>query len=374
MAGGTKSPVVNASKIVCKHCDKVVVNYVKCIKCDQFYHPSCLVQSAQSKSKNCRHEVQEVDKESLKVMENETASNVLEVENNLLKRIIKEMESKYDILAENCELLKGKIDYLNEKIENSRHVQRPIEAPPAAHPTHAFPSRSKKNSNEVLYSSSQVAQKSPAQRETSNTSSYATIITNGSEDRNKSLKTPKSTPISGSTDVSLASGTRPNPKVTVSEQTKSKNNHFQVNDVNNAILNAQASNALQYYQNLGDVDQSQPQYNWEIAKPKRRKRFVVGGNDTNKDIQTIPKYTSLHVTRLEPSTKPEQLEAFLRDLFPGVSCEKLESKHPETYASLKVNIKQDHFKQAWKREVWPEGALVSRFFFKKRMPTQTTTS
>lgn len=101
----------------------------------------------------------------------------------------------------------------------------------------------------------------------------------------------------------------------------------------------------------------------------RGRQFLVGGDDTN-NILTVPKYISLHVSRLSPGTKPEDLKTFLISNFPEVTCEPHQSKHPDLYASIKVNIKKEHFANAWKIEVWPNGALVSRFFARKRTPTQ----
>nr|CAI5820587.1 unnamed protein product [Callosobruchus analis] len=40
------------------------------------------------------------------------------------------------------------------------------------------------------------------------------------------------------------------------------------------------------------------------------------------------------------------------------------------YASMKVNIRSDLLKDAWKKDVWPSGVVVSRFFVKRRIPPQ----
>lgn len=100
---------------------------------------------------------------------------------------------------------------------------------------------------------------------------------------------------------------------------------------------------------------------------KKKRQFVLGQNDeVNRTIQTVPKFVSLHITRLHPSTKPEELQNMLRDKFPDVTCEPHVSKYPDKYASIKVSIRQENFKDAWNRNVWPAGSLVSRFLVKKR--------
>ncbi|KAG5874008.1 hypothetical protein JTB14_025790 [Gonioctena quinquepunctata] len=104
---------------------------------------------------------------------------------------------------------------------------------------------------------------------------------------------------------------------------------------------------------------------WRTAK--RRHKFVIGKNEVSDMVRTVPKFTSLHVTRLSPDIKPEDLKAFLEPNSPGVHCEMHQSMRPELYASVKVQIRQEDLRNAWKREIWPNGAVVSKFFLKKRV-------
>ncbi|KAJ8973611.1 hypothetical protein NQ317_003241 [Molorchus minor] len=89
-------------------------------------------------------------------------------------------------------------------------------------------------------------------------------------------------------------------------------------------------------------------------KRKQNRRFVVGGNSNeNAGVQTVSKLISLHETRLNPSSKPNDLKNMLVNKFPEVICEEHTSKFPELYASMKVTIRQDHFKMAWRLDLWP---------------------
>jgi len=88
-------------------------------------------------------------------------------------------------------------------------------------------------------------------------------------------------------------------------------------------------------------------------------------------LQTVPKRVALHVSRLSQDTKPEDLRQILIKEFPEVLCETNQSKHPQLYASVKVTINQINFKKAWRKDVWPKGALVSRFVQKKRIPSDS---
>lgn len=142
---------------------------------------------------------------------------------------------------------------------------------------------------------------------------------------------------------------------------------FQPTQVSAAILQAQTANKFREIQELSDSTDND---GWEKPKHRRNRRFVVGDNIST-DIQTVPKFISLHVTRLNPETQPDDFQKSLVDKFPGVMCEEHESKLPNVYKSMKVTIRQEHFKNAWRRDVWPSGALVSRFLTKRRIAPQS---
>lgn len=70
----------------------------------------------------------------------------------------------------------------------------------------------------------------------------------------------------------------------------------------------------------------------------------------------------LHVARIAPDVQPTDLEQFLRDSFPEVVCESLQSKHPQIYSSFKVKIVATHYEKAMNPALWPINAQVRRFF------------
>ena len=141
---------------------------------------------------------------------------------------------------------------------------------------------------------------------------------------------------------------------------------FDPKSVQNAIMEANQRNIMQEMQQLG---KEQDENGWKVAgRRNNRRRFFVGRGADTMNVKTIPKFYSLHVTRLAPDTKPEDLQNSLKDIFPEVFCESIQSKHPEIYSSIKVTMNQDNFKKAWNKELWPNGAIVSRFFTKRRVP------
>ncbi|KAG5862669.1 hypothetical protein JTB14_003660 [Gonioctena quinquepunctata] len=103
--------------------------------------------------------------------------------------------------------------------------------------------------------------------------------------------------------------------------------------------------------------------------PKREKRKFLVGNTESSTIETIPRKVYLHVTRLKTGTKPDDLKMFLNSKLPGVKCEVHPSRKPELYSSMKVIIDRELLNEAWKRETWPNGSMIS-FFSMKRRPTE----
>lgn len=106
---------------------------------------------------------------------------------------------------------------------------------------------------------------------------------------------------------------------------------------------------------------------WQTVERKHRgRRFLVGNNSDSGAIRAVPRLASLHVTRLSPGTSVDDLMGLLVAEFPEVNCVELQSRHPLVYKSFKVTVRQDSVRRAWKRELWPDGALVSRFMDGRR--------
>ncbi|KAG5872589.1 hypothetical protein JTB14_029707 [Gonioctena quinquepunctata] len=146
---------------------------------------------------------------------------------------------------------------------------------------------------------------------------------------------------------------------------------FTHKEVNTAIVTAEATNKMRDIQDLGINSDEQK---WEKVSYrkhfKNNRRYMVGGNEEISGISTLPKVISLHVTRFTSNTNSDDLKKVLVKHFPEVGCEEHPSKLPDLYASMKVTIKQENFSRTWQREIWPSGALVSRFFGKKRTAPQ----
>ena len=106
---------------------------------------------------------------------------------------------------------------------------------------------------------------------------------------------------------------------------------------------------------------------WSVVVGRRRPKQqpIVGSNsstDTYSKIKGVPKTVSLHVYRLNPPTEVEDVIDFIKSTFPEVTCEKLNSRNPDSYSSFKVDIFEEHLISASDPELWPKNACVRRFF------------
>ncbi|CAH0560563.1 unnamed protein product [Brassicogethes aeneus] len=300
-----------------------------------------MVQAAQKKTAICPHEMN-ASHENNDLTSNSKSPEVLLAENTLLRQLIDEMQSKQEVLNENCLLLREKVTYLEKKVDElqikNQHIEEKNQAATAGSAL-----------NELAGCSS-----------VNHSSSYAS----------KADSQPVATAVKLSSQGISSNQVqrKDNPR----KHTERAKPVINIRDVKAAIHKAQALNKMNEVQNLNSVHNDD---GWQLQKRRRNKRFVVGGNsECSDELKTVPKFVSLHVTRMNPKTKCENLKKILEKEFPEVVCVEHDSKYPELYSSFKVTILQENFKKAWKRDIWPQGSLVSRFFMKKGVPPQTQKS
>lgn len=336
-----------------KCCKNKLISVVVCIYCGSVYHKSCsdrknlciidetrinCCRSSNPETK-CNITTQESSNEN-----DDIESNIIEWlrnENKLLKNLLAEKDEKYAILLENKKLLDEKIVYLSDHknlIPNKNNINS-------------------KHSKKAEITDHQIANNNTAINQNAHVQ----------DEQNVNIQALQSTssPMTYAAKVSSHISSQTINKAHKNQQIgrlPENQQIFQPALVKTAILQAQTANKIKEIHELGDIPHDD---GWEKPKPRSSRRFVVGDNDELTGIQAVPKLVSLHVTRLKPETRPDDLKKSLENKFPGVLCEDHESKRPEIYKSMKVTIRQEHFKNAWKREVWPRGALVSRFLTKR---------
>ncbi|XP_045480905.1 uncharacterized protein LOC123685294 [Harmonia axyridis] len=114
---------------ICSLCGKKVCDFVKCIKCEDIFHPACMIQANTRKTPKCIHASIPTDGDDSLIAEKSTESQepevemkILKVENYFLKQLLSECQSKNKVLLHNNELLIEKIMRL-EKDNTSQDKQ-----------------------------------------------------------------------------------------------------------------------------------------------------------------------------------------------------------------------------------------------------------
>lgn len=103
----------------CTFCGRKVKDSMKCGKCFNIFHKLCIIKAANVRSSTCKHKEMECNES----ISSQVQYDVLEVENNLLKQLVKEMSEKNIILVEYNKLLQERIVLLEKnKKQNPRET------------------------------------------------------------------------------------------------------------------------------------------------------------------------------------------------------------------------------------------------------------
>lgn len=89
---------------------------------------------------------------------------------------------------------------------------------------------------------------------------------------------------------------------------------------------------------------------------------IVGTGTDNSIIEAVPRKAFLFVSRLAPTTVPDDLVLLLKSNFPEVECTSLVSRYPESYSSFRIAINFNNLDAALVAHLWPRGAIVKRYW------------
>lgn len=327
------APEKDVLNSVCVYCNNRVKNGLKCIKCAVIAHPSCV--RRQKNIKLC---------EGGMICCSETDSSTKHAGMEDITDLIPSITDNFEILEENP--LKREIVYLKSIISHKNFIIRELQE--------KIQTIEKKNEFinnpfNSLYVNANIPSLSetPVEKNTDKSFDLAS----------------KSTNISASAKLSISDGKK------IDSNSKDNKNItrsiFSSRQVNAAILEAKSQNVINSVQQLEENSKEKDidivSDGWSQVNRRKNRKFLVGNTDGPCEVETVPRLVALHVTRLKPATKPEDLKKFLEKSLAGVECHAHASKQPEIYGSMKVIIKRELLKDAWKREVWPNGALVSFF-------------
>ncbi|KAG5883766.1 hypothetical protein JTB14_027308 [Gonioctena quinquepunctata] len=328
--------------VSCKYCSNKVKSGIKCIKCSSVAHPSC---AKRLKNIIFRDDGMICCQENVNEVHNLNAEESLDLSFN-------EEQISFD------EPLKKEIMYLKTLLKHKNYIIQGLKEK----------TQFLQEKYEQALSSSTSKDEASLKLITSNRPEVTKNFTNAQTEKRKIENTYAKVVVANDPPV----------QVTASSSTyKNKEKYVSTSQVKTAILQATQVETMRNMQqpepNHIKESNNEEDEGWEKARGqhRRKRRFLVGQSDQFSEIQTVPKSISLHITRLKPGTKPEDLEKILKPNLPGVKCEVHQSKHRDIYGSMKVTINKDQSRNAWKREIWPNGVLVSHFLARKRMPENT---
>ncbi|CAG9813610.1 unnamed protein product [Phaedon cochleariae] len=339
---------------LCFSCKRGVKGDLKCQKCQVSYHPSCAV-----RLKGLRViSYEEVICPACVVKhDGEHLLSDITKENELLSKLVL-------VLMDNQELLRCRINDLETQVAENRNI---------SDLTSNFKNGISDSSNLVGHGHGQSNQSN-----LNHNQSYASAASSRSATFDVNKNKASSFKDNGRAVTAVSSVSAVNakmnsskPKNIIPSASSQNTEQITIQQVSSAILESTSRAAMKDLQDLGDVDnqgQSHADENWIKPYNRRNRKFLVGDNTETADVRAITKFVSFHVTRLHPSTSADSLKSILLDQFPEVTVEPIKSKYPNNYASMKVNISQDNYKKAWRKDIWPKGAFVSKFFQKKGMP------
>lgn len=92
---------------------------------------------------------------------------------------------------------------------------------------------------------------------------------------------------------------------------------------------------------------------------------IRGSSENQSVLKGVPRMTSLHLTRLDPGTKAEDVQKFSSQLCRIIQCVQLTSKFPEAYSSFKLTVAYEDVDMLLNPDLWPKGALIQRFFHRR---------
>lgn len=294
---------------LCNFCNRKVIDFVRCSKCIEIFHPSCLVRDANRGSTVCQHEA--IRSEEMFIPED------LRMENKLLKQQVEYLNEKNKILYENNKLLHSVIEnFINSNIKNNDKQQKKT---------------NNINNKEVI--------------------SYADKVSG----EGKRAEFKKDAEVTESRKM-----THSNLRLNKQQQTVNVNvNKEMEQDENFSEVNGEEWKQITYQKKK--IRPSNPM--------KLKNELVCNGSKTNNQENTISGATKrkwLYVGRIAgKDVKEEDVEKFLKntDGLGDIIVKKLDTKGSNSAFSVGLT-KDEDYKTVYNKDFWPAGVILREFSFK----------
>lgn len=90
---------------------------------------------------------------------------------------------------------------------------------------------------------------------------------------------------------------------------------------------------------------------------------IIGTNNVNHSVKSVPRRGYIHVYRVSPEVGPEDLARYLKLAAPDIDFACKELRKDETTSSFVVDFSIKHLEGAYNPEIWPEGVAIKRYYF-----------
>lgn len=276
---------------ICNHCNRKVVDSVKCVKCKVHLHPACLKQANLKKSPVCIH-VQDREMET----NQDRISNVGDVYSELrylrmkvkyLSELLQESNSKNLLLIENNKLLIEKMRNMEEQefVKSKKGKQN------------------KQKHHDNIVPAHSVTQKKPVNVDSVSVGSRGDVDIDNSSYRDVVISRERLTEAVASALETVNN----NKREIISSQLATRNNDLKLVNKSKSDNNLKQSGSERVNNEKWTV----------VTKRKHTKKAasIVGRGQVVGNIKVNPKKAFLFISRLQPGTKPEDLRNLLQDKF-----------------------------------------------------------
>nr|CAI5830339.1 unnamed protein product [Callosobruchus analis] len=309
--------------VTCVHCKKRVVNVAKCRKCLNSFHPACLEQAAEQKNVQCSHEAVKVRKTSECLVPEELT------ENELLRTLVKELQSKNQILEENGQLLREKVKNLQDKLQKYENEwNKNCPATSSANTENAQKSATPINKTVIR-------QKVVSRPE--NEKPAAAVYENN-----------KSTIDNTDHIIDLPPRCSVPPSLSIDDDST---------DASDNLQNGWTEVRKGRYVN-NDKPRSFPKLS-KSTRPEPRR----GTSETVSCLKVATKLTGLFLSGLTPEATADNIMNFLKEknLENGCHCEKMKTKKQKYFSSFRLSVPQEDIDKYLDTSLWPKGTIISPF-------------
>lgn len=316
------APKKNEKKVVnkCHHCGKSVVEVVKCKKCINCFHPSCLVQASKQKNAECIHETDKVRKQST-IVNNEDNGEI-----DLLRILVKELQSKNQILQENSQLLREKIVFLEQKLENCKENPNQNIHPAPSNDVIGHNSTNKENTKNSPSSALRGKEKHTAQN------AEIVVSKNPKELAAVGTQVGSDSSIEQTDNQSLAAGVMRSPNVDENQQDDW-------------------------------VEVRSKHKNKKSIFKTNRPEPLKGQNENATSLKTATRVVFLFLSGMAPEVTCEDVMDFLKEnnLLAGCRCEKMKTKKQKYRSSFRLAVPQTDVDKYLTPSLWPTGSVINHF-------------